>query len=51
MTIRLRQTGASTSEATIRSHKVAIHRPLDKGARTQGPGAANYSWQRSAAVS
>ena len=37
MKIHLRQTAASTSEAAIRSHKVAIDRPLDKGGADAGP--------------
>jgi putative redox protein len=37
MTIHVRQTAASTSEATIRSHKVSIDRPLDKGGTDAGP--------------
>jgi putative redox protein len=37
MTIHLRQTAPSTSEAAIRSHKVAIDRPLDKGGADAGP--------------
>jgi putative redox protein len=37
MKIHLRQTAASASEATIRGHKVAIDRPLDKGGADAGP--------------
>lgn len=37
MTIYLRQTAASTSEATIRGHKVSIDRPMDKGGSDLGP--------------
>ena len=37
MTIHLRQTAPSTAEATIRDHKVAIDRPLDKGGADAGP--------------
>ncbi len=37
MIIHLRQIGDSTSEATIRSHKVALDRPLDKGGADAGP--------------
>jgi putative redox protein len=35
--IAIRQTGASTSEAAIRQHKVAIDRPEAKGGADQGP--------------
>ncbi len=37
MKIHVRQTAASTSEAEIRDHKVAIDRPLDKGGADAGP--------------
>jgi putative redox protein len=37
MKIHVRQLAASTSEATIRGHKVAIDRPLDKGGADAGP--------------
>ena len=37
MTIHLRQTAASASEATIRGHKIAIDRPLGKGGADTGP--------------
>jgi putative redox protein len=37
MTIHLRQTAPTASEATIRGHKVAIDRPLDKGGADAGP--------------
>lgn len=37
MTIQLQQTGASTSEATIRTHKVLVDRPAEKGGADQGP--------------
>ncbi len=37
MKIQLRQTAVSTSVATIRSHNVAIDRPLDKGGADAGP--------------
>ena len=35
--IAIRQTSASTSEASIRQHKVAIDRPEAKGGDDQGP--------------
>jgi putative redox protein len=35
--IALRQTGASTSQAAIRQHKLAIDRPSAKGGDDQGP--------------
>ncbi len=35
--IAIRQTSASTSEAAIRQHKVAIDRPAAKGGEDQGP--------------
>jgi putative redox protein len=35
--IAIRQTSASTSEAAIRQHKVAIDRPAAKGGDDQGP--------------
>jgi putative redox protein len=37
MKIHIQQTGSSTSEATIRGHKVSIDRPLDKGGSDAGP--------------
>ena len=37
MTIQVRQTSLSASEATIRSHRVAIDRPIDKGGTDIGP--------------
>lgn len=37
MTICVRQTSASASEATIRGHRVAIDRPVEKGGTDQGP--------------
>ena len=37
MNIHVRQTAASTSEATIRGHKVAIDRPLGKDGADAGP--------------
>jgi len=35
--IAIRQTSASTSEAAIRQHKLAIDRPVAKGGDDQGP--------------
>jgi putative redox protein len=35
--IQIRQTGAATSEAAIRQHKVFIDRPTSKGGDDQGP--------------
>ena len=35
--IQIRQTGAATSEAGIRQHKVLIDRPTSKGGDDQGP--------------
>src|ERR1019366_9454205 len=35
--IAIRQTSASTSEAAIRQHKLAIDRPASKGGEDQGP--------------
>ena len=35
--IAIRQTAASTSEAAIRQHKLAIDRPTSKGGEDQGP--------------
>jgi len=35
--IAIRQTAASTSEAAIRQHKIAIDRPAAKGGDDQGP--------------
>ena len=35
--IHLRQLSSSTSEATIRTHKVVIDRPAAKGGQDQGP--------------
>lgn len=35
--IAIRQTSASTSEAAIRQHKLAIDRPASKGGDDQGP--------------
>ncbi len=37
MTIEVRQTGTSTSEAAIREHRIAIDRPLEKGGSDAGP--------------
>ncbi len=37
MTILVRQTSASTSEAAIRNHKTVIDRPTDKGGTDAGP--------------
>ena len=37
MKIQIRQAGPSASEASIRSHKVRIDRPLDKGGSDDGP--------------
>jgi putative redox protein len=37
MKIQIRQTSASTSEATIRHHKILIDRPASKGGHDQGP--------------
>ena len=37
MTIQLRQTGTSTSEAAIRHHRVTIDRPTAKGGADIGP--------------
>src|ERR1700681_4541231 len=35
--IQIRQTGAATSEAVVRQHKVLIDRPTSKGGDDQGP--------------
>lgn len=37
MTIRVRQTSSSASEAMIRRHRVAIDRPVEKGGTDEGP--------------
>jgi putative redox protein len=37
LTVQVRQTSTSASEATIRGHKVAIDRPVDKGGTDAGP--------------
>ena len=37
MTIGVRQTSPSASQATIRGHRVAIDRPVGKGGTDQGP--------------
>ena len=37
LTVQIRQTSASASEAAIRGHSVAIDRPVDKGGSDQGP--------------
>lgn len=37
MTILVRQTSPSASEATIRGHRVAIDRPVEKGGTDEGP--------------
>ncbi len=37
MNIQIRQIGSSTSEAVIRSHRVPIDRPTDKGGDDEGP--------------
>ncbi len=36
-TVHIRQTSASASEAAIRTHTVAVDRPVDKGGSDQGP--------------
>lgn len=36
MTIRVRQTSASASEASIRGHRIAIDRPVEKGGTDEG---------------
>lgn len=37
MTILVRQTSASASEASIRNHRVVVDRPTDKGGSDTGP--------------
>src|SRR5262245_47755675 len=37
ITVQVRQVGASTSEVTIRTHKVLVDRPAAKGGADQGP--------------
>ena len=37
MKIQLRQVSASTSEATLRTHRVLIDRPVEKGGTDMGP--------------
>ena len=37
MNIQIRQIGSSASEAAIRSHRVQIDRPTDKGGADEGP--------------
>ena len=37
MKIQLRQVSTSTSEATLRTHKVLIDRPVEKGGADMGP--------------
>ncbi len=37
LSVQIRQTSASASEATIRGHKIAIDRPVDKGGTDAGP--------------
>jgi putative redox protein len=37
VTILVRQTSPSASEATIRGHRVAIDRPVEKGGTDEGP--------------
>ena len=40
--IQLRQTAPSTTEATIRTHKVLVDRPAAKGGADQGPMGGEY---------
>ena len=40
--IQLRQTGPSTSEATIRAHKILVDRPTAKGGADHGPMGGEY---------
>ncbi len=42
MKIRVRQVGPSTSEATIREHKVLVDRPEAKGGGDEGPMGGEY---------
>ncbi len=42
MKIRVRQVGPSTSEATIREHKVLVDRPEAKGGADEGPMGGEY---------
>jgi putative redox protein len=42
MKVRLRQVGPSTSEATIREHKVLVDRPEAKGGDDEGPMGGEY---------
>lgn len=42
MKIRVRQVGPSTSEATIRGHKVRVDRPEAKGGADEGPMGGEY---------
>jgi putative redox protein len=37
VTIQVRQTGSSTSAATIRRHTILVDRPTDKGGADEGP--------------
>jgi putative redox protein len=37
MTIQIRQTGPTTSEAAIRNHTVVVDRPVEKGGTDAGP--------------
>ena len=37
MNIQIRQNGSSASEAVIRSHRIPIDRPTDKGGADEGP--------------
>ena len=51
MKIRVRQVGPSTSEATVREHKVLVDRPEAKGGADEGPMGGEYFLAREAAVS
>ena len=37
ITVHVRQIAGSTSEATLRTHKVLVDRPVAKGGADQGP--------------
>jgi putative redox protein len=42
MKIQIRQVAASTSEATIRTHRVLVDRPTEKGGADAGPMGGEY---------
>ena len=51
MKIQLNQISGTTSEATLRTHRVLIDRPAEKGGADVGPMGENFSLRRWGAAS